>query len=46
MTKEQIKQIGARLSHLQFTKEAREYYQLEKLWADAETVEINDSEND
>ena len=28
-----------------FTREAREYYQLEKLWADAETVEIDDSEN-
>jgi ribosome-associated protein len=28
-----------------FTREAREYYQLEKLWADAETVAIDDSEN-
>ncbi|MBR2741052.1 MAG: ribosome silencing factor [Oscillospiraceae bacterium] len=36
---------GTVIAHV-FTKEAREYYQLEKLWADAETVEINDSEND
>ena len=31
------------IAHI-FTREAREYYQLEKLWADAESIEIHDSE--
>ena len=36
---------GTVIAHV-FTREAREYYQLEKLWADAETVEIEDSEKE
>ena len=34
---------GPVITHV-FTREAREYYQLEKLWADAESVNIDDSE--
>jgi ribosome-associated protein len=35
---------GSVIAHV-FTREAREYYQLEKLWADADTVKLDDSEN-
>ena len=35
---------GSVIAHV-FTREAREYYQLEKLWADADIVDFDDSEN-
>ena len=34
---------GTVIAHV-LTRDAREYYQLEKLWADAEIIEIDDSE--
>jgi len=35
---------GSVIAHV-FTRDARAFYQLEKLWADAEDVKIDDSEN-